>query len=349
MSNLVHEDIHHALAGTEPLWIELRKARVLLTGGTGFVGCWLLESFIWANQEFDLDAEILVLTRNCAAFQRKAPHLVKEPTVRLHEGDIKDFTLRGPRITHVIHAAGETNNSNLADSTGLIEGCFDGMRNVLNQAQRNGVEKMLLASSGAVYGPRGTEQQPITEDDSSTPLPFDPKGAYAESKRVAEILGVVFAQQHGFDFKIARGFAFIGPYLPLKSRFAAGNFIADALAGRDIEVRGNGKAIRSYLYAADMAAWLWTILLQGTAGRPYNVGSARPVRVVELAQAIANTCTPTPKVKVLGLSHTEKAIDYYVPDTSRARTELGLKESVPLQEAIERTLAWHRNLRTSST
>jgi nucleoside-diphosphate-sugar epimerase len=341
--NALDEDIRYALDSTEPLWAELRNGRILLTGGTGFLGCWLLESFLWANREFGLKAEVVVLTRNCAAFRSKAPHLAGDATVRLHQGDARNFSLPDGEITHVIHAAGETSVASLAEATGLLERSFDGMRNILNQAHRHRVKKMLFASSGAVYGPRETGRQPIAEEDTNIPIQLGPKGVYAESKRLAEILGAVFAEQHGFEFKIARGFAFLGPYLPLTSHFAAANFIADALAGASIKVQGNGTGIRSYLYAADMAAWLWTILLRGESGRPYNVGSDKPIRIAELARTIANACTPVPEVQVLGLDSPGIAADYYVPDVSRARNELGLKESRSLHEAIERTLAWHQN------
>jgi nucleoside-diphosphate-sugar epimerase len=339
--NPLSVDLDQVMDRTEDLWAELRGGRVLLTGGTGFFGCWLLESFLWANKKFGLNAEIVVLTRNCAAFESKAPHLAHDPAVRLHQGDMQEFSLPAGKLTHAIHAAGEPSLKNPADPAGLLERSFDGMRHVLQQARRHGVSKMLFTSSGAVYGPPKPGRQRVSEDDECMPIPIGPRGAYAESKRTAEMFGAVFARQNGFEFKIARGFAFFGPYLPLDSHLAAGNFISDALAGGSIIVRSSGTAVRSYLYGADLAVWLWTILCRGESGRPYNLGSDIPISIAELAQAVAHGCHPVPAVHVLGQAQPVTAVDYYVPDISRARTELGLTVSIPLNQAIQRTLAWH--------
>src|SRR5687767_4399898 len=75
MRSPLADDLHHVLLHTESLWDELRGQRLFITGGTGFVGCWLLETFLWANDELALNASVVVLTRNKTAFRKKAPHL----------------------------------------------------------------------------------------------------------------------------------------------------------------------------------------------------------------------------------------------------------------------------------
>jgi dTDP-glucose 4,6-dehydratase len=142
-------------------------------------------------------------------------------------------------------------------------------------------------------------------------------------------------------------FAFVGPYLPLDAHFAIGNFIGDGLARRSLQVRGDGTTVRSYLYASDMAIWLWRVFAKGVDGRAYNVGSEQGMTIAELADQVAAAFEPRPEVRILGHGTTGGAASRYVPDTSRARGELGLVQQVNLASAIRKTIAWHR-VRTSA-
>ena len=165
--------------------------------------------------------------------------------------------------------------------------------------------------------------------------------AYAEGKRAAEVLCAAYAAQYGVQSTIARGFAFVGPYLPIDAHLAAGNFIGDALRGGPIQVNGDGTPYRSYLYAADLAIWLWTILLRGVAMRPYNVGSALAVTVEELARLVAESFTPPLPVVIARRPTGESRPHRYVPAVGRAERELGLRQHVSLHDAIARTIGWH--------
>ncbi len=141
---------------------------------------------------------------------------------------------------------------------------------------------------------------------------------------------------------IARCFTLAGPGLPTGSKFAFGNFIKDALAGGPIVIKGDGTAIRSYLYAADLAIWLWTLLLRGTPGRAYNVGSEYPVSLRHLAEIMAKELGAK-GIQVLQEPKADGTLDRYIPSTMRARDELGLRENFNLSEIVQRTAAWHRS------
>lgn len=341
MDNPLATDLEHVLGHTTALWEELRGARLFITGGTGFFGKWLLESFLWANDRLALGARVWVLTRRPEAFRREAPHLADAPAFQLHEGDIRTFDFPAGEFSHVIHAATPSSAAlNEEEPEVMLDFIVQGTRRALDFARQARTAKFLLTSSGAVYGRQPPELTHMGEVYTGAPDHLDSRWAYGEGKRVAEQLCAIYQRRFGLHATIARGFAFVGPYLPLSAHFAIGNFIRDGLRGGPINVAGDGTPYRSYLYAADLAIWLWTVLLRGQSAHPYNVGSDRDLTIADLAGKIAayfQTQVHIAKQAVPG-----KAAERYVPATQRARAELGLKTWISLDEAIDRTVRWHR-------
>jgi len=332
-------DLEEVLAQGKGLWEGLRGARLFITGGTGFFGCWLLESFLHANRKLGLKAEATVLTRDEEAFLKRRPHLASCAELRFLRGDVRSFQFPEGRCSHVIHAATEASARLDKEQPDLMrETIVGGTRRALEFAKSCGAKDFLFTSSGAVYGRQPDEMTHIPEDYEWAPSPAS--SAYAEGKRAAEALCAEYAKRCGIRTKIARGFAFVGPCLPLDAHFAVGNFIRDALRGGAIEVRGDGTPYRSYLYAADLAAWLWTILLRGESCRPYNVGSEHRVSILELARSVAKALKPGMPIHVEKAPEPGKPPEQYVPSTQRARSELGLRETVGLEEAVRRTADW---------
>ncbi len=345
MNNPLSADLDHVLAHTEGLWEELRGQRIFITGGTGFFGCWLLESFCWANDKLGLGAEAMVLTRQPAAFRLKAPHLAAHPAVALLEGDVRRFDFPTGRFSHVIHAATESSTRlNAEDPLLMLDTIVEGTRRTLNFAVQCGARKLLLTSSGAVYGPQPPNLTHIPEAYRGAPDPLEPGSAYGEGKRLAEQLCALYHTHNALDVKIARCFAFVGPYLPLDAHFAIGNFIRDALAGGPIKIMGDGSPYRSYLYAADLAVWLWTILLRGQPNQPYNVGSKEGHTIRQIAEQVGVLRQPPVSVRCARDPVPDQPASRYVPGTARAQTELGLQATVGLAEGIRRTMAWHSRL-----
>lgn len=356
MDNPLKADLDHIIEHTQGLWDELRGQRIFITGGTGFFGCWLLASLAWANDKLGLNVKAVVLTRNPKVFARKAPHLVHHPAISFHVGDVRTFDFPSGSFNYIIHAATEASaRLNAENPLLMFNTIVEGTRRALDFAVYAGATKVLLASSGAVYGRQPSELTHVSEDYNGAPDPLDSKSAYGEGKRVAEMLCCLYAKQHGLEPKIARCFAFVGPYLPLDTHFAIGNFIRDGRCGGPIQVNGDGTPYRSYLYASDLAIWLWTILLRGKLCRPYNVGSENGVTISELAHQVAGCFQPAPRVAIAlapsfdrlkALSGVKeqagKLPERYVPSVQRCALELGLHQTIDLRESIQRTIVWHK-------
>jgi nucleoside-diphosphate-sugar epimerase len=340
--NRLAADLDHILEHTRELWEELRGERLFITGGTGFFGCWLLESFAWANQRLGLKAKALVLSRNPQAFQKKAPHLLQYPDIAFLKGDVKTFAFPVGEFQFAIHAAMET-NTHLSNPGALeyFDSAMLGTRRVLDFACSKTVHKLLFTSSGAVYGPQPPAIAALDETYPGAPEPSETRYSYGQGKRAAEFLCCAYSESYGIEVKIARCFAFSGPYLPLDSGFAIGNFIKDAISGKPIRINGDGTPYRSYLYSADLAIWLWTILMRGQSGRPYNVGSENALDILTLAQTVRNTACPNCDIQVASRPPSSHPAQRYVPSTLRARQELGLHEWIGLEEGLRRMVQWN--------
>ena len=331
------------LAHTHGLWEGLRGERVFITGGTGFVGTWLLEAFAAANDAYDLGATAVLLSRDPARFAERAPHLAGNRAVRLIEGDAVDFTPPEERFAFVVHAATERQTGDAA-ATPLLSLDRDSAatRRVLEFARRAQTQRLLFTSSGAVYGSQPPELSHIAETYPGAPDPTDVRTAYGQGKRLSEFACATHARAYGFDAVIGRLFAFVGPHVPQSAGFAAGDFFRDVLGGGAIRIGGDGTTIRSYLYAADLAIWLWTLLLRGESGRAYNVGSAEAVSIRGLAELMVSELAPGTAIEVEHGTRPGAAGTRYVPSTDRAEGELGLRVRVALPDALRRTFDFYR-------
>jgi nucleoside-diphosphate-sugar epimerase len=339
---LPKEDLDFILRRTPDLWEELRNERIFLTGGTGFFGVWLLESLLAANGAKALGVRITVLTRNPEAFRRSRPDSAQHPAVTLLSGDVRDFAFPLGEFRYVIHAATETwARPESGGPVDLLDVILGGTERVLRFAATHGTEKFLFTSSGAVYGLQPQNISQISEQYLGAPDPLALDGAYGEGKRGAEALCASYARQYSLACKIARCFAFAGPLLALDQHFAFGNFIRDVLRRGPIHIRGDGTARRSYMYSADLASWLWTMLLRAPAAEAFNVGSPQSVSIKELAMTVQNALGSTAGIKIDRQAMEGAPVQQYVPCVQKAERCLGLRCEVSLEEAIRKTARYY--------
>ena len=324
---------------------ELEGTRIFITGGTGFVGTWLLEALSWYDVRTSRGPKVDVLTRDPEGFLQRSPHLVDSEMVRFVAGDVRSRLEASAQPEFIIHAATPASAALNQESPELmLDTIVEGMYSVLEMAAEADRPRILFTSSGAVYGRQPSAVYGLPEDHEPESEALMGLGAYHEGKRIAEQL-CVEATAAG-DAKVVTGrlFAFVGPHLPLDTHFAVGNFIRDALAGGPVVVGGDGTPFRSYQYAADLVVWLLALLVRGESGRVYNVGSDYAIDIASLAKMVATEVGDV-SVEISGTADPSRPAERYVPDCSRARTELGLANAVALDEAIRRTAAWHRDQR----
>lgn len=293
----------------------LTGKRIFLSGGTGFFGKSILDYFTRHPVE---NLSFTVLARHAEEFRSRSPGLCTLSGLSFENGDVRSFRFPDGRFDFVIHAATPAVTTLAPGEMRSI--VVEGTRRILDFAEQCGAGRLLLTSSGAVYGPQPPGLPLLPEE-----FPCRPVTEYGIAKLDAERM---CADSNVFCC-IARCFAFIGPWLPRTIHYAAGNFLRDCEENRPIIIQGDGRTVRSYMHADDLVEWLFTLLIAGRRGEAYNIGSEEAVTILELARRIRAHFGSSNEIRILGTPSPLPA-PRYVPSTKKIRTELGLLPPRPV-------------------
>ena len=341
---LVHEDCKTVTSGDISRLESLKNEKILITGGTGFMGTWLAEIVTFFNDNYKFNIQLYLLSTHAQSYAERVPHLATRRDITLIERDIRNLKDLPNDVSWIIHAAANPDSrAHASDPLRTVEVIVEGTNAVLDYASRlPEIKKILNISSGQIYGVQPWDLKGIPENfigglDCSA---FN--AAYPESKRIAETICSIYRNQQRLPIVNARPFAFIGPYQGLDRPWAINNFIRDALLGGPIRILGDGQTVRSYMYPSDMAWWLLTILVHGKVGMNYNVGSPEAITLQDLAEKIAGQFPKPPKI-IRGLSKdTSLRISKFVPNVDLAIKSLDMKMTTNLDIAIRRTILWNQ-------
>jgi dTDP-glucose 4,6-dehydratase len=340
--NLPKDDLNELMELKPSPWNKLFKANIFITGATGLFGEWMIGSLLYAMDKFNLKSKMTLLVRDHKKIYGLMPHIANRSDITLLEGDILNFKFPKDKFSYIVHLAAPHPIIQNEDPLGALDILMNGTRRVLDFATFSNPKSLLYISSGSVYGRHVKNTQTISEECREAPDPLSGgASAYDEGKRVSELLcGIYFRKKNVFSV-IGRCFSFIGPLLPLNEHYAVGNFIKDSLEGDEIKVTGDGTPIRSFLYLSDLAWWLWVILVNGTPGRAYNVGSDESINLKDLAHKISKCFNPPIPVNICKRPESGTIPHSYIPSIKRAEEELGLYSRIRLDEAILRTIRWY--------
>jgi dTDP-glucose 4,6-dehydratase len=319
---------------------EIVNKPLVITGASGFVGTWLTLSWVAAHKKFNGRGQLLITSRNPHSLIPLTKVIDAKSPLTALSSDIRNLEIPSEfRSGNLIHAATPASAAlNSSDPPAMLKVIIEGQERVLAEAVRMN-NKVLFLSSGAVYGRQPLDLERVPETWEGAPQISDSNSAYHEGKRVAELMGNIAASKQGLHFVTARLFAFIAPFLPLETHFAAGNFIRDAVTSNKIEIQSGGGSIRSYLYATDLCLSLWALLARGQSINAYNVGSEQDVSIRHLAAEVVKCTNREVEVVVNGVDTSEN-VTRYVPSVERIKKEIGVSQSVSLHQAVLRTSNW---------
>jgi nucleoside-diphosphate-sugar epimerase len=339
-SKILREDFSVIVDSSYSDLDKIVNSEVMITGASGFVGSWLVGSWLWARESLKGKGRLLLVCRNIEGLTQQYASSISAGHLILHASDVRSLNFPSsfkPRL--VIHAATPARESlNVSNPLEMLNIIIDGQKRLLEISQQGGVERFLFLSSGAVYGTIPLNLKQVHEDYSGAPQLNNTSMAYHEGKRVAELMGNICSQNGSMGFVSARLFAFLAPFLPIDEHFAAGNFIGNAIRNEDIIIKSGGGSIRSYQYGTDLATWLWALLVRGKSGDAYNVGSDESLSIKELAEKVAEISASGISVKIMGKDEVTN-ISQYVPSVKKMRQEFKLDNQIRLQQSIIRSIS----------
>ena len=342
--NICEEDLEFILSELKTSIIKLKNSKILITGGTGFFGKSILSALLYLNLSLNLNIRIFVLSRNPKKFKKKFPEVNKYKELFFIEGNVINFSTVENGFTHIIHGATEASVEAHQKISDLSEVIIDGTRNILNFANKKKINDILYISSGSIYGKQSTKNFIKVKENSGFFLNSsnlnDTSGIF---KKSAELLCNYWASSASENrIKIARCFSFVGPWLPIDSHFAIGNFIKSTIINADIVINSDGSSLRSYLYTSDLVIWLLKILLFEKKKLTINVGSDQEYSLYDIAFLLKKLTGKN--IKILVKNNPEFLSTAYIPDIGLAKKN-NLKVLTSFENALIKTYKFYENLR----
>jgi UDP-glucuronate decarboxylase len=364
-SDVVREDLEYILAGAARELSSLSGKRLLVTGGAGFLGYYLVQAALaWNRNARPGDRiEVTVLDNLVRGVPDWLARHAGDEALTLVEHDVRRPLPDGlGHFEYVVHAAGIASPTYYRrHPIQTMDANVTGLRLLLDrfvEAKERGREAagFLFFSSSEIYGDPGPEHIPTPESFRGYVSCTGPRACYDESKRYGETISVNFARQHGVPVTIARPFNNYGPGLKITDRRVIPDLARDIFGGRDVVLLSDGLAMRTFCYVADAVVGYYKVLVRGRPGEPYNIGTEKPeISIADLAARLISIAHDLHGYRGKVVRRSSPEADYLVDNPNRrcpliakAREELGYEPTVTLDEGLVRSLHWYAENRSGA-
>jgi nucleoside-diphosphate-sugar epimerase len=305
-------------------------ARVVITGGAGFLGSHLCESLLRR------DDEVVCVDNLVTGDRANISKFVDDPHFTFLPFDIsRPFSIDG-QVDAVLNFASPASPPDYLDLPieTLMVGSI-GTMHALDLARANNA-RFLTASTSEVYGDPHVHPQP--ESYWGNVNPVGPRSVYDESKRFGEALTMAYHRTYGVDTRLVRIFNTYGPQMRAGDGRVVSNFIVQALTGKPITIFGAGDQTRSFCYVEDEVRGFLALLDSDGIHDPVNIGNPNEFTILELAKIVIEVVNSTSQLVYEPLPEDDPT--QRKPDITRARELLGWEPVIQLREGVERTAAY---------
>jgi dTDP-glucose 4,6-dehydratase len=306
-------------------------ARVLITGGAGFLGSHLCDLFLARGHE------VICMDNLITGSPDNIAHLFGRPGFRFVKHDVTNFIYVEGALDHILHFASPASPIDyLQLPIQTLKVGSLGTHTALGLAKAKNAS-FLLASTSEVYGDPLVHPQP--ESYWGNVNPVGPRGVYDEAKRFAEAITMAYRRFHGVKTHIVRIFNTYGPRMRLEDGRALPAFMGQALRGEDVTVFGDGSQTRSFCYVSDLIEGIYRLLMSQEP-EPVNIGNPSEITIREFAERVVALVGARSRIVFKPLPVDDPKVRQ--PDISKARRVLGWEPKVGLEEGLKQTLDYFR-------
>ena len=358
LDQLLNKDLDHICTNLSEEFGAMGGKRLLMTGGAGFLGYYMVQSVVHWNRHHDAAAciDLTVYDNYVRGVPAWLSSLEGTDHLTLERQDmIQPLPTDIPDFQFIVHAAGIASPIYYRrNPIETMDANINGLRNLLDysRARKDSakpVEGFIFYSSSEIYGDPPRQDIPTPETYRGNVSCTGPRACYDESKRYGETLCVNFAQQYGLPIKVVRPFNNYGPGLKISDRRVIPDFARDVMEGRDIIMLSDGSPTRTFCYSADSVCGYYKALVNGRPGEAYNVGVEEPeVSMLELAEKVVSTAREIVgyEGRVVRQEPDEAAYlvdnpNHRCPDMTKSRQELGYNPTILLDEGLRRSITWY--------
>ena len=311
----------------------MKKEKVVVTGGAGFLGSHLCDKLLYEGFEVVcIDNLITGDTDNIA-------HLAGNEHFSFVKHDVTNYIFLPGNVDFILHFASPASPVDyLQLPIQTLKVGSLGTHKALGLAKEKNA-RFLLASTSEVYG--DPTVHPQNEDYWGNVNPIGPRGVYDEAKRFAEAITMAYQRYHGLETRIVRIFNTYGPRMRKNDGRALPNFIQQALTDKPITIYGDGKQTRSFCYISDQVEGLFKLLLSDE-NEPVNIGNPEEISVQLIAEEIVKLTGSKSEIIYEELPVDDPKVRQ--PDISKAKDKLGWEPKVNREEGLQKTIDYFKSL-----